>query len=79
MAKESNIVHQYFKKEMPDGKILLRVNPILFKGTEIWVSPQGTEMRTLDFDTDIFDDLKVDGFTEVNPIEFNLYLSGLME
>jgi hypothetical protein len=79
MAKESNIVHQYFKKEMPDGKILLRVNPIQFKGTEIWVGKQGTEMRDLDLDADIFEDLKVDGFTEVNPMEFNLYLSGLME
>jgi len=47
---------------MPDGKILLRVNPILFKGTEIWVSAAGTEMRNLDFDADIFEDLKVDGF-----------------
>ncbi len=79
MAKENNIVHQYFKKEMPDGKILLRVNPILFKGTEIWVSATGKEMRNLDFDADIFEDLKVDGFAEVNPMEFNLYLSGLME
>lgn len=79
MAKESNIVHQYFKKEMPDGKILLRVNPIQFKGTEIWVNPQGTEMRNLDLDAAIFEDLKADGFEEVNPMEFNLYLSGLME
>ncbi|MBX2917084.1 MAG: hypothetical protein KF856_17570 [Cyclobacteriaceae bacterium] len=79
MAKENNIVHQYFKKEMPDGKILLRVNPIQFKGTEIWVGKQGAEMRTLDFDAEIFEDLEEDGFVEVNPMEFNLYLSGLIE
>lgn len=79
MAKENNIVHQYFKKEMSDGKILLRVNPILFKGTEIWVSATSKEMRNLDFDADIFEDLKVDGFVDVNPMEFNLYLSGLIE
>jgi hypothetical protein len=79
MAKENNIVHQYFKKEMPDGKILLRVNPIQFKGTEIWVSKQGAEMRTLELDAEIFEDLKVDGFAEVNPMEFNLYLAGLLE
>ncbi len=64
---------------MPDGKILLRVNPIQFKGTEIWVGKQGTEMRTLEFDNEIFEDLKQDGFAEVNPMEFNLYLSGLLE
>ncbi|MCW5912400.1 MAG: hypothetical protein KIT62_15130 [Cyclobacteriaceae bacterium] len=79
MAKSNNIVHQYFKKEIPDGKILLRVNPIQLKGTEIWVSNKGVEMRNLDFDAAIFEDLVADDFTEVNPMEFNLYLSGLIE
>jgi hypothetical protein len=78
MGKENNIVHQYFKKEMEEAKILVRVNPIHLKGTEIWVSKAGSEIRELEFDSDIFDDLKEDGFGEVNALEFNLYLSGLI-
>ncbi|MBX2900808.1 MAG: hypothetical protein KF775_14240 [Cyclobacteriaceae bacterium] len=78
MPKENNIVHQYFKKELPDGKLLVKVNPLQLKGLELWISSQGIETRELDFDTEIFDDLKADGFAEVSPMEFNLYLSGLV-
>jgi hypothetical protein len=78
MGKENNIVHQYFKKETEEAKILVKVNPIHLKGTEIWVGKDGSEIRDLDFDTEIFDDLKADGFSEVNALEFNLYLSGLV-
>jgi hypothetical protein len=78
MAKGSNIVHQYFKKELEDGKILVKVNPLLFTGTEITVSREGEiELRDLEFDESIFEDLAADEFEEVNPMEFNLYLSGL--
>jgi len=78
MAKGSNIVHQYFKKEIEGSKILVRVNPIQFIGTEITVLPDGkTEHRELEFDQNIFEDLKIDGFEEANPLEFNLYLNGL--
>jgi len=78
MAKGSNIVHQYFKKEFEGAKILVRVNPILFTGTEISIAPDGqTEVRELELDADIFDDLKVDGFTESSPLEFNLHWNGL--
>ncbi|MFM8912536.1 MAG: hypothetical protein ACKOE6_06370 [Flammeovirgaceae bacterium] len=78
MAKNSNIVHQYFKKEMEGAKILVKVNPIYLTGTELTISEDGAEMRNLEFDAEIFDDLKHDGFTEVNAIEFNLYLAGLL-
>lgn len=78
MAKNSNIVHQYFKKEMEGTKILVKVNPIFFTGTELTVSEERSEMRELNFDAEIFDDLKHDGFVEVNAIEFNLYLAGLL-
>ncbi|MBN8578185.1 MAG: hypothetical protein J0L66_14670 [Cytophagales bacterium] len=78
MPKENNIVHQYFKKELPDGKLLVKVNPLQLKGLELWISSRGIETRELDFDTEIFDDLKADGFAEVSPMEFNLYLSGLV-
>jgi hypothetical protein len=78
MGKESNIVHQYFKKETKEGKILVQLNPIQWKGVELFVSEESVEKRELTFDSEILDDLKHDGFTEVNAIEFNLYLSGLL-
>lgn len=78
MAKENNIVNQYFKKEIEGTKILVKVNPIHFKGTEITIFKDGSsERRELDFDQEIFEDLKEDGFEPASPLEFNLYLSGL--
>ena len=78
MAKGSNIVHQYFRKEMEGAKILVKVDPIHFIGSEITVGPDGhAELREMEFDQGIFEDLKVDGFTEASPLEFNLYLNGL--
>jgi hypothetical protein len=78
MAKSSNIVHQYFKKQFEDTIILVKVNPLFFKGTEITISKSGEiELRELDFDEQIFDDLAADGFQESSPLEFNLYHSGL--
>jgi hypothetical protein len=78
MAKESNIVHQYFKKDFEGYKILVKVNPISFVGTEITItSDRKIAMRDMEFDEAIFEDLKADGFEQANPLEFNLYLSGL--
>ena len=78
MAKSSNIVHQYFRKEFEDSTVLVKVNPLLFKGTEITILKSGEiEVRDLDFDQEIFDDLAADGFQESSPLEFNLYHSGL--
>jgi hypothetical protein len=74
-----NIVHQYFKKELEGAKILVKVNPIHLNGTELTVLKKGkVEARDLEFDAEIFQDLKADGFEEVNGMEFNLYLSGLI-
>ena len=63
---------------MEETKVLVRVNPIHWLGTELTVTAEGSEMRELKFDSDIFEDLKIDGFIEVNAIEFNLYLAGLL-
>jgi hypothetical protein len=74
----SNIVHQYFKKEIEGAKIIVRVNPIQWKGTELIVDKEGkVQSRDLDFDEQIFDDLKADGFETASPLEFSLYLTGL--
>ena len=78
MAKSSNIVHQYFRKEFDESTILVKVNPILFTGVEITLHKSGElEMREMEFDQQIFEDLAEDGFVESSPLEFNLYYSGL--
>ena len=78
MAKDSNIVHRYFRKELEDFKILVKVNPHVYTGTEITIDHTGKlSIRDMEFDEEIFDDLEADGFTACNPLEFNLYLSGL--
>jgi hypothetical protein len=78
MAKSQNIVHQYFKKQLGGIQILVKVNPILYTGTEITIDTEGkVEVQEMEFDEEIFDDLNVDGFTVCSPLEFNLYLAGL--
>lgn len=78
MAKSQNIVHQYFKKQLDGVQILVKVNPILFTGTEITIDTEGkVEIQDMEFDEEIFNDLNVDGFENCSPLEFNLYLSGL--
>ena len=78
MATENNIVNQYFKKEQEGTKILVKVNPIHWKGTEITIFLDGiSAQRELEFDPEIFEDLKEDGFEASSPLEFNLYLCGL--
>ena len=60
--------------------LLVKVNPILFKVTEITVyKDQDPELRELEADENIVDDLMADGFSEASPLEFNLYLSGLIK
>lgn len=79
MGKDSNIVHQYFKKELDDRTLLVKLNPLQLIVTEIAVCrDQELELRELEADQHILEDLKADGFTEASPIEFNLYLSGLI-
>jgi predicted translin family RNA/ssDNA-binding protein len=79
MAKDSNIVHQYFKKELKDAILLVKVNPLHLRITEITVyKDQDPDLREIDVDENIIEDLKTDGFTEASPLEFNLYLSGLL-
>lgn len=78
MAKDSNIVHQYFRKELGDATLLVRVNPIRLVATEITLYKDGEpEIRELEVDREIIEDLKADGFSEASPLEFNLYLTGL--
>jgi hypothetical protein len=78
MARDKNIVHQYFRKETAEGIILVKVNPIHWRGTEIFIDKhQAVSVRELEWDEEIFEDLKHDGFASAQALEFNLYLSGL--
>lgn len=78
MKKSSNIVHQYFRKEFEEATIIVKVNPLLFSGTELTIHRDGAvESRDLEFDEQIFDDLSEDGFTPSSPLEYNLYYSGI--
>lgn len=80
MSKDRNIVHRYFKKSFEEATLLVKVNPILFKGVEISLLGNGkVEMRELSFDEGIWEDLETDGFVESSALEFNLYYSGLAQ
>ena len=80
MAKDSNIVHQYFRKELGGSILLVKVNPLQWKVTEITVyKDQDPDLRELEADDGIFEDLTDDGFIEASPMEFNIYLSGLIK
>ena len=78
MAKDSNIVHHYFRKKLPDVTILVRVNPILYHATEIRISVDGKiQMSEVDSDEGMTADLTANGFEAASALEFNLYLAGL--
>ncbi|WP_226390203.1 hypothetical protein [Penaeicola halotolerans] len=78
MKKE--IIHQYFKKEMEEMKILVQINPENFRGLEIIAYPDGQmEQTKRQFEPDIYVDLEADEFETCSPLEFNLYLKGLVK
>ncbi len=69
---------QYYKKEIDSNKILVRINPSTLEGLELLVSATGEVSQSIrTFDSTIYDDLDFDEFNESNPLEFNLYLSGI--
>jgi hypothetical protein len=74
----SNIVHEYFKKELDGDLILVQINPNTFEGTELLVSVEGEVKKTnRKFEQDIYEDLQADDFEKANALEFNLHLKGL--
>lgn len=75
-----DIIHQYYKKEFEGMKILVQVNPESFHGMELLIDAAGRVQKTRrEFDSDIFDDLAADEFVPASPLEFNLYLKGLVK
>jgi hypothetical protein len=78
MGKTNNIVHLYFRKEDKEGKSLLKINPIHMTGTEIVIPVEG-EPGSEEFEVpvDYEKSFSAQGYEACNPLEFNLYLSGL--
>ncbi|MTI21417.1 hypothetical protein E1176_10340 [Fulvivirga sp. RKSG066] len=73
-----HVVHEYFKREFDDFTVLVQLNPVDYTGVELTIPKSGTiEKRKLEFDEDIYEDLKVDGFAQSSALEFNIYLKGL--
>jgi hypothetical protein len=80
MPKESNIVHRYLRKKSDSSTVLLRINPIRLSGLKLTLIPgQEAQLHEVDFKETLWDDLKDEGFEEANPLEFNLYYSGLAQ
>ena len=72
------IIHQYFKGEFEDMKVLVQINPETLRGLEIIVDNEGNMQKTKRvFNEDIYEDLEADGFEESSALEFNLYLKGI--
>ena len=77
---KSNIVHQYFKKTLEEGTIIIQLDPIHLSGVELLIATNGAIKKSnREFDEEIYDDLAEDGFVETGQLEFNLYLKGLVK
>ena len=74
----AEILYEYFKKEVEEGKILVRINPDNFSGLELIVHENGQLKKTKrDFDETIYEELGFDEFKKSSPLEFNLHLKGV--
>jgi hypothetical protein len=79
MPAGSNIVHEYFKKDLPGGKILLKVDPIRWTAIELNIPNEGEpSAQELELKEDFRSDLTAGGFNASSPLEFNLYDAGLI-
>jgi len=71
-------IFEYFKKELDEAIILVRIDPITFEGLELIVLKNNQVKKTARmFDETIYDDLEFDNFLKGNPLEFNLHLQGV--
>lgn len=75
-----NVVQKYYKRVFDDYSVLVRVDPSDFSGTELIKHPDGKiEKTAMEYDEEVFEDLLEDEFEETGPMEFNLYLNGLVK
>jgi len=69
-------ISHYFKRVFDDYQVLVMVNPTDFTGVELIVHPDGTIEKTeMEFDEEVFEDLKVDEFIPCSALEFQLNLA----
>jgi hypothetical protein len=74
----SNIVHQYFKKDLTGMKILMKVDVLRLRAVELRVPDDGPlSWEETDINEDAVNQLMADGFQQSGPLEFNLYEAGL--
>ncbi len=70
-----DIIHSYYKRVFDDYAVLVQIDPEDFTGMELIVHPNGKVEKTrMEYDEEIYEDLKEDEFKESSPLEFNLYL-----
>lgn len=73
------MIFEYFKGEFDSFTILVQLNPKTYEGVELTVhADKSVDKRELQFDEDIYEDFEVDGFKPASPLEFNLYLKGIV-
>ncbi|MDN3670251.1 hypothetical protein QWY93_13045 [Echinicola jeungdonensis] len=71
-------ISKYYKRTFDDYQVLVQVNPEDYSGIELIIHPSGKIEKTImDYDEEIYDDLKVDEFEPCSPLEFNLFLKGV--
>lgn len=69
-------INQYFKRIFTDYQVLVMVDSENFTGIELIVHPDGKVEKTeLEFDEDIFEDLRVDEFQTCGALEFQLLIA----
>ena len=74
----AQIIFKYFKKELDEAIILVRIDPNTFEGLELIVLKNNQVKKTVRmFDETIYDDFEFDNFIKGNPLEFNLHLQGI--
>ncbi|MEM1406327.1 MAG: hypothetical protein AAGG59_06095 [Bacteroidota bacterium] len=72
------MVHEYFKKDFEDFKILIQLNPVNFSILELTVDVNNSiSKRKIQADEDIYEDLNEDEFIKSSALEFNLHLKGV--
>ena len=76
----SQTIYEYFKKELDEATILVRINPNTFEGLELIVLKNNQIKKTARmFDETIYEELEFDEFLKGNPLEFNLHLQGMSQ
>ena len=74
----SQTIFEYFKKELEEATILVRIDPENYEGLELIVDKNNQIKKTpRQFDETIYEDLEFDEFIKGNPLEFNLRLQGV--